>query len=360
MKIVIATPLYPPEIGGPATYSFLVAEELPKRGIGVVVVKFSDVRWWPKGIRHLFYLLKLVRSARGANLIYAQDSVSVGLPAMIVSRLMRKKFFLRLPGDFAWEQGVQRFGVKENIDEFQSKKYFGALGFIRYIQKTVARSADLVIVPSDYFLSVVAKWGVSQKKIVRIYNGIRSVINVHEDTAKSIKDRFFISAGRLVPWKGFDCLIEIMVFFPEFKLVIVGSGPDLPRLRNHAVVHGVVDQIIFTGSLSKKQLTDKLRHATLFLLHSSFESFSFQVVEAMATGVPVVLANIGSLPELVADGVSGYLVPFGNKELLIDRIKKICDQPDTARSFSRLGRLRAEQFTIERTLSELQRALTRF
>ncbi|MBX4192602.1 hypothetical protein KW798_03930, partial [Candidatus Parcubacteria bacterium] len=120
-KILIATPLYPPESGGPATYAKLIEKELTARGFVVQVLPFSTVAHLPFGVRHVVYFFKVLFSA--AWTVYALDPVSVGFPAALASSMVGKKFLLRVPGDYAWEQGQQRFGVKESLDFFQTKRY---------------------------------------------------------------------------------------------------------------------------------------------------------------------------------------------------------------------------------------------
>src|SRR3989338_4085545 len=122
MKLVIATPLYPPEIGGPATYAKLLFEGLPKKAIEVELVKFSDVRHLPKFIRHYVYYRRVLMAARSADAILALDQVSVGLPALYAAQKLGKPFFVKIVGDYAWEQGQQRFGITENLDEFVKTK----------------------------------------------------------------------------------------------------------------------------------------------------------------------------------------------------------------------------------------------
>ena len=96
MKILIATGLYPPEIGGPATYTALLERELPAHGHKVAVVPFSVSRWLPKGIRHVHYFFTLLSKSRGVQIIFAQDVASVGLPALLAAKVMRKKFFVQV------------------------------------------------------------------------------------------------------------------------------------------------------------------------------------------------------------------------------------------------------------------------
>src|SRR3989344_2242944 len=104
MKVLIATGLYPPEIGGPATYSKCLEELLPAQGIKVAVLPFSRVRRWPKVVRHIAYFFLVLREGYRTDAVYAQDPVSVGLPAFFGAFLMRKPFFLKVVGDYAWEQ----------------------------------------------------------------------------------------------------------------------------------------------------------------------------------------------------------------------------------------------------------------
>ena len=89
MKLLIATGLYPPEIGGPATYAKLFEERLPRYGIEVSIFPFRTVRHLPPLIRHIVYGWKVFRMSRNADLILVQDSVSTGLPVADESRLFR-------------------------------------------------------------------------------------------------------------------------------------------------------------------------------------------------------------------------------------------------------------------------------
>src|SRR3989338_10337762 len=79
-RILIATGVSPPESGGPATYAKLLEERLPSLGFTVSVLPFRAVRHLPKIIRHAAYFWKCLRMARSADMVYALDTVSVGLP----------------------------------------------------------------------------------------------------------------------------------------------------------------------------------------------------------------------------------------------------------------------------------------
>ena len=110
MKILITTPLYPPDIGGPAQYAFNLEQEFQKLGHKVRVIKFSDVKHWPSGIRHFLYFFKLLPAMFWADWCLILDTFSVGLPAVVAGRLLGKKTIIRTGGDFLWENYVERTG----------------------------------------------------------------------------------------------------------------------------------------------------------------------------------------------------------------------------------------------------------
>ena len=103
-KILIATGIYPPDIGGPATYVARLEKELRTRGFVVRVLAYTHLRHLPKGIRHLVYFFKLLLLALGCDIIYAQNSISAGFPAAIAATLFNKKLVLKVVGDADWEQ----------------------------------------------------------------------------------------------------------------------------------------------------------------------------------------------------------------------------------------------------------------
>ena len=123
-----------------------------------------------KVIRHLVYIWRLLRSVRQADVTYALDGVSVGVPAMIVKWLTGKPLLLRLGGDYAWEQGRQRYGVKCSLDEFVTKRKSCSLSvrLFVYLQGKVARAAVKVNVQSEQMKRVVESWGVAPLSLIHI------------------------------------------------------------------------------------------------------------------------------------------------------------------------------------------------
>lgn len=355
MRILLATGLFPPDIGGPATYSRLLVEEFPKRGIEVSVLSFGEVRKYPKVFRHFLYFVKCLSRVWKVDIVYAQDPVSVGLPALVASKLLRKPFVIRVAGDYAWEQAVQRHGVKDSIDDFQNNKYGVRTEFLRKIQKYVVQRAHKVITPSKYFQKLVSGWTSKKERVVCIYNGV----DLKEPAIpKNTIPKTIFSGGRLVSWKGFDILIEVMRDLPEWKLTIVGSGPDEKKLKEKAKNLGVASRVDFAGSLPRPELWKRLAQSEIFVLNTSFESFSFQVVEAMIIGVPVITTNIGNLTEIIRDGQDGILVTPNDKGAILSAIEKISTDAKFREAIIDSAQKKAsEEFFMDRVLSATQNLL---
>lgn len=366
-RILIATGVFPPEVGGPATYSKILLDELPKKGFGVRVLSFGLVRRLPKILRHLAYCLKLMAYGRNADIIFAQDPVSVGLPAALAAKILRKKFLLKIVGDYAWEQGVQRFSVKEVLDDFLKNKYRWEVELLRKIQKFVANRADKIIVPSEYLKKVVARWGIQPNKIHVVYNAYDSVIGnykdfenqsnqIREDFGLGKNDKIIVSAGRLVPWKGFDALIDIMPDilkqFPSTKLLIAGDGPEKRNLESKIKGKRLEKQIILSGNLSRLSLLVFCLGADVFVLNTAYEGFSHQILEVMELGKAIVATDSGGNPELIKNGIEGFLVKYNDREAITQKILEILENPALAKKLGANAHQKASQFPKDRMIGE--------
>lgn len=377
IRILITTGLYPPEVGGPATYTALLEKELPKRGFIVSVLPFRKVRWLPPILRHAAYFTVCLIGALKNDLIYAQDPVSVGLPSLLATKLAGRKFWIRVAGDYAWEQSTQRFGVKDGIDTFQNKKYDWRTELLRKIQNWVVGKADTIITPSKYFQKLVSGWIRNPEKVKVIYNGIElnqdADMRIKCESANCGYDKSFassaynphhrhynktiLSAGRLVPWKGFDVLVDIMKELPEWKLIIVGDGPNRENLESRIQKLGLGNRVKLTGAVSRGELLDLLNEASIFVLNTSFESFSFQVVEAMDAGVPVITTKIGNLEEVIKTEKEGILVEPNNKEEILAAIEKVSKNQKFREMIVKNAHQKAREFSIDKTVDNLVKLL---
>lgn len=343
VKIVIATGIYPPDIGGPATYSQLIAKEFSKRGIEVAIICYSDkksdddvIRILRKHnilIRYWLYFWNLLKLAKKADVIYAQGPLAAGLPSMWVGKILKKKFVIKIVGDYAWEQGVNQFNIKELIEEFQRKRYHWWVELMRIIQKTVVKNADKVIVPSEFLKKIVKAWGVKGDKIEVIYNAFSGIEDVKP---KKLEGDVIISAGRPEPWKGFDTLKEIM---PDFK-------KENPKFK-----------LVIATKLSHNELIAHFKASAMFVLNSGYEGLSHLILEAMACGLPVITSNVCGNPEVVRDGYNGLLVEYDNKKQLKEAIIKLWKDKKLQKKFIANGKKVLEKFKPETMIKETLKVL---
>ena len=395
LRLLIAAGIYPPDIGGPAIYSQAIAEEFSTRGIHVTVVTYADSsrhreesramarddmaihhgcfvdarndvkrisRKWPKGVRHLLYFFAVLWHGRHADVIFAQQPVSEGLPAMIAARILRKKFILKIVGDYAWEQGMQRFGVNDLLDDFLQKKYGLRVEILRKFESFAVRQADCVIAVSNYLARVAVQWGVPRENIHVIPNAVElppalpSKKEARRMLGISADAKIIVSAGRLVPWKGFaaliDCMTDIVRAESAAKLVIIGSGPDQLKLESRIINYQLGNDIQLMGSLSHKNVLLYLRAADVFALNTAYEGFSHLIIEAMAVGAPIVTTIAGGNAETVRDGENALVVPYNNREKIARAILRVLREDVVRATLAENGRKTATPFTKKRMIEE--------
>lgn len=360
MRLVIATPLYPPEIGGPATYAKLLEEGLPGEGIEVKVVKFSDVRHLPKLIRHFAYYRRVLYALRSADAVLALDPVSVGLPALKAAQKLGKPFFVKVVGDYAWEQGQQRFGITQGLDEFvKTRDAPLPVRLLRTVQTRVARSAARVIVPSEYLKRIVSAWGIVPEHIEVVYNAVPiEEPGIVPEKVAAMPRPLVVTAGRLVPWKHMLGVIDAVAGLPDASLVIVGDGPDRVMLERHA--HAMLPgRFVFTGMLSHKDTLATMLSAEAFVLNSSYEGLSHLLVEAQALGVPTIATRVGGNPEVVEHGEDGLLVPVGDTSALSASLHEMLADEALRARLGEHAKRSSERFSTETMLRETATLLQR-
>ena len=225
---------------------------------------------------------------------------------------------LKVVGDLAWEISRADGIVDDDVDDFQTKRYGTLVESMRKAQRFVARRAGAVITPSHYLKNLVIGWGVPSERVHVIENGARPKPETRltrEDARARLEldgDPILISAGRLVPWKGYEHIIDSMPAIlrdhPRARLLIVGSGPCETALRERVQKLELDDAVQLLGARAPTELAMHLRASDVFVLVSTYEGFSHLLLEAMQSELPVVASRCGGNPELVGDADSGLLV----------------------------------------------------
>lgn len=359
MKVLIAAEIFPPDIGGPASYSESLALALHAKGFSVSLVCYSDR---PDGSAYPFPVHRIVRGgklrhyrayarvlrrlAAGVDVIYAQGPIGSGLPAWWVSRKTGVPYIVKVVGDYAWE-AYQRRGGKRSIDQFQSHWRWTRFCLLQFLEGFVARRARRVTVPSKYLGRLVAGWAVPGEKIAVVYNALEA-LPVAPDRVRArerlgLSGRLVVSVGRLVPWKEFDVLMAAVARLEGVRLIIIGDGPDRVRLEQVAQKLGIAERVQFTGRLPRERVLAHLAAADVFALLSAYEGLPHTVLEAMAARTPVVVSAAGGNAEVVESGANGLVVPI-----------------DAGAAAEAISRLLRDPSLRERLVAEAAKGLARF
>ena len=163
------------------------------------------------------------------------------------------------------------------------------------------------------------------------------------------KGRVILTVGRWLAserYKGMDTLItalpKLLTRWPELQLVAVGEGDDRDWLEDLVEEHGVARHVHFLNGLSYAQLAACYAACELFALPSRGEGFGLVYLEAMACGKPVIGGAHGGAPEVIEDGVTGYLVQHGDAVQLATSIETLLAHPEVAAEMGRRGKMRAD------------------
>lgn len=174
---------------------------------------------------------------------------------------------------------------------------------------------------------------------------LRSARHSKQDFRQAI-----LYAGVLTPLKGIHHLINAFVItagdFPSVQLLIVGKDENktyVAELRKQIQKLGLDGRVRFMEAMPQSELAMTMAEASVLVLPSTSEGLGRVIIEAMATGTPVIGSRVGGIPELIEDGERGFLVPPGNEPALAGKLNWILNNPEKARAMGECARVFAEQ-----------------
>lgn len=222
------------------------------------------------------------------------------------------------------------------------------------IERRVMRGADRVIVGSEFSRQqAVKELGVDAGKISVVYYGVDARFTPGPKPQRlverwGLRDHpVLLFLGGLKERKNLFFLLdvyrELVREQPDSRLVIAGSGPLLEPLKRAAERAGLGGQVIFTGYVPEAEKVEYYRLADLLMFPSSMEGFGFSVGEAMSCGLPVVVSNRGSLPELVVDGEGGSLCDPADRSAFAGRALQLLSDSPLREKFGAANRERVDR-----------------
>jgi glycosyltransferase involved in cell wall biosynthesis len=223
--------------------------------------------------------------------------------------------------------------------------------------------ARVIITETDYAAQFLRERFPKRAELIhRIYNGLNLAEFGRSDFSST--PPLIIAVGRLISKKGFANLIRACGLLAEggksFRCEIIGEGPFQNELRAQIEQLDLQGRIALSGAKPQREVRQRLAAASVFVLPSvidaqgGMDNLPTVIMEAMATGLPVVSTDIGGIPEMVVQNETGFLVQPGDAVALAGAIEKVIDDRPLAQKLGHAGYQRAQElFSIERNVREL-------
>lgn len=239
----------------------------------------------------------------------------------------------------------------------------------KYLLDNVLSYADVIISPSEYYINESRFLGRYRDKIVVIPNGINidefdivySKVECREKLRLPLDDKIILFLGMLDPYKGPDILLKAMPIIaeeiPTAKLLFVGGGVmrgELERLRKRAGVDGYIK---FAGFVEESMKSLYYRAADVFCLPSVMKSEVFPIVllEASASGLPMVVSDLDTFKCIIEDGYNGIVTKRGDEKNLADAIIYLLENKDVREEMGKNARKKVGDYSWERIAEETEK-----
>jgi len=359
-KVCFISPEYWPLSGGTGAYVYYLSNELIKNGYQIHIVTGSnqnqDIQVNPQLDVSFLKIPKIpivksfmlaAASSRKLNSIRATANVDITHPQLpltpnfAVPLNFGKALVCTVHSTWKGEAEAIRGEPYGRLNA--NEKFLVSVNwFLRFFEEGMLKRARKIIAVSRF-----TKWELTnyyripESKIRVIHNGVD--VNKFKPAADKRKvkaelgfnpdDLAIVSVGRLYARKGLFTLIESMPVvvkrFPTAKFIISGKGQsdEMHKLTAYAERLGVKDNIVFTGYYPDKKLPKLYQAADVFAFSTFYEHHPFAVLEALATGLPVVTTTVGGIPETIENGKNGFLVETFNPRAFSEKILYLLGHP---------------------------------
>ena len=235
----------------------------------------------------------------------------------------------------------------------------GRGGLVKQLKRAVVRQADAFIVPGGLAGRHLVALGADPESIFTAPNCI-DLQQFRPSSTPVGGNRVVLACGRLVPNKGWFLLGAALAEADpgrSVRLLIVGEGPDRERLEKDFAARGI--SATFTGHVQYNDLRDVFVDADAVVFPSLGDAWGFSLQEAMACGLPAVASDkAGATPELVHDGVNGWVITPDSSSLAEALKKLLALSPEEWSAMGTAARQQAERLSVDAAVTGFQRAVT--
>ena len=249
------------------------------------------------------------------------------------------------------------WGTKAKVITWEHANYFNNWGsrIFPYIRRFAARHSDAMVVLTEQDKENYETHIPSKVPVYVIANPVQP----HEFSYDA-SSRMILSAGALLPIKGYDRAIEaakrILPSRPAWKWVICGEGPERERLERLIREAGLERQMFLPGTV--RDMESQYRRAAVVVITSHMEGLPMVLLEAKSYGLPLVSFNIMTGPrDIIEDGVNGSLIPPDNVGVMAEKLSSLMDHEEFRVSFSAASQNGIENFEWKRVLGQWETLL---
>ncbi|MDP3661340.1 MAG: glycosyltransferase family 4 protein [bacterium] len=326
MKIIIATGIYPPDIGGPAQYARETAKSWTRAGHSVTVCNFGAIRFLPTIVRHIAYFFWVLARSLHTDFIFIPDTFSAAVPAVAVGKILRKKTIIRTGGDFLWEQYVERTGDLVLLRNFYLTRMEKLNAKERLIFRLVGwafRNMSAIVFSTAWQRDIFTKpYRLDLKKcfIVENYYGPceqRACSDVLENI-RTTKEKVFVGGTRPLKWKNLARVKEAFAKAQKQDALVVLQWE--------------------TGSRGKFLLDIEASHAVI--IASLGDISPNTILEAVQFGKPFILTRETGLYERLKD-IAVWIDPENTSDIA----EKVLWLADDTNYKAQAAKIRAFSFT---------------
>ena len=344
MDILITVGIFPPDIGGPASFVPKISKYLINKGHNIKIICLSDKehldykdefsvirinRNLPIISRWFKTIVKIYNVSKKSDLIFVNG---LGTEATIANLFSRKKVIRKIVGDPVWERVYNKKLINESFDDFQENKHGIFISLQKIIRNWSINKSNLIITPSQHLKTFINKIGVDNKILV-INNGV----TIQETNNKVFQNRIIqlLVISRLVTQKNIDSIIKAVKVMENEGIIlnIVGDGSEINNLKNLVENYELEEKVNFIGKIENAKLNEYLSNADIFVQASNYEGLPHSILEAINYEIPILSTEVGGCSVLLNKGERGYIIPLPISETGIsDGIRTIINNKKEAMS----------------------------